>query len=51
MRKRDFERLVESLAGQSPTQLRTLVQSVSTLSGRREVQDATDKRPRSATGT
>jgi transposase-like protein len=44
MRKREFKRLVDSLPGLSPAQLRTLVQSVSTLSGRREVQDVTDKR-------
>lgn len=44
MRKREFERLVEALPGLSAAQLRVLVQRVGALSGRREVQDVTDKR-------
>lgn len=44
MRKRDFERFVQSLDALSPAQLRLVSQRVGELADRREVQDLTDKR-------
>lgn len=44
MRKREFERLLVSLDGLSPAQLRQVSQKVGSLNERREVQDLTDKR-------
>ena len=44
MRKREFERLLVSLGGLSPAQLRHVSQKVGSLNERREVQDLTDKR-------
>ena len=43
MRKREFERLLVSLDGLSPAQLRQVSQKVGSLNERREVQDLTDK--------
>lgn len=44
MRKRVFERLVESLGELSPAQLRLVSQRVGELNDRREIQDLMDKR-------